>query len=386
MRYKVGIDMTYIIEDEVTGIRKYGEGLIEALTKTNKDYQIVIFVNENLKESFEKNFPNYKIIPVKFFLENSRYTRKVNIIEPIKKIKNRKIKKEKCDIIIYPYINKYVELLENQKNVITIHDLIPLDEIEDKTSAKYLKLKKENVDIMNKTKDIISISEYSKKGLLNINPEYKGKITVIPNSIEKIKQSNKSIQDIIGTDSPYIFSINSFFKHKNQITLIKAFERIKDKVPEFKLVLVGRPELGSPISEYNNIIKYLEEKSLKDRILVLSYISDEDRNALFYNTDLFVTTSMQEGFGRTPVEAAICKVPVISTKETSLPEATMNEVFYYENAKDDKELAEKILEVLNNKPSKEKLEEIANKLEKEYSEDNIAKKFSKVIEEILESK
>jgi len=117
--------------------------------------------------------------------------------------------------------------------------------------------------------------------------------------------------------------------------------------------------------------------------MVLSHISDEDRNALFYNTDLFVTTSLQEGFGRTPVEAAICKVPVISTKETSLPEATMGESYYYENGTDEKELSKKILEVINNKPSKERLEEISQKLEKEYSEANIARKYVKLIDEVL---
>lgn len=382
MKYKIGIDMTYVIQDEVTGIRKYGEGLIESISKMKKDYEIVIFVNDNLKKSFEEKFSQYKIISVKFLLKKSRYTRKVNIIEPIKNIKNSKIKKEKCDIIIYPYINKYVLLQKEQKKIITIHDLIPLDEIEDKTSSKYIKLKKEYLDIVNKTENIITISDYSKRSLMNIKPNYKGKIVVIPNSIEKLKKSSKNVYDIIKTNEPYIFSINSFFKHKNQITLIKAFERIKEKIPH-KLVLVGRPELGSPISAYNYIKKYIEEKDLKDRILVLSYISDEDRNALFYNTDLFVTTSMQEGFGRTPVEAAICKVPVISTKETSLPEVTMNEVFYYENATDDKELSEKILEVLNNKPSKEKLEEIANKLERAYSEENISKKLCSFIDEIL---
>lgn len=385
MKYKVGIDFTYIIQDEVTGIRKYGEGIIDGLSNGNKDYEIVLFVNENLKQSFEQNFPEYKIVSVKFLLSSSRYTRRLNTLNIIKKVKNQAINKEKCDLIIYPYINKYVAIMDNAKKVITIHDLIPLDLIEDKTSSRYLRLKKENVDIMNKTDNIVSISEYTKKELLKINPNFKGEITVIPNSIEKLKENSKDVKDIIKSDMPYIFSINSFFKHKNQITLVKAFEKIKDKIPH-KLVLVGRPELASPISAYNEVIDYIQKNNLEDRIDVLSYISDENRNALFYNTDLFVTTSMQEGFGRTPVEAAICKVPVISTRETSLPEATMNEVYYYENATDENELAEKMLEVLNNKPSKERLEEISKKLEEEYSEENIAKKFRNLINRILDTK
>ena len=148
----------------------------------------------------------------------------------------------------------------------------------------------------------------------------------------------------------------------------------------------GRPELGSPISAYNDIIKYVEENDLKDRVKIFSYISDEDRNCLFYNTSLFVTTSLQEGFGRTPVEAALCEVPVISTRETALPEATMNEVFYYEDALSSEELANKILEVLENMPDKETLERISKKFEKAYSEEEIANEYLEVINKCLKRK
>ncbi len=200
--------------------------------------------------------------------------------------------------------------------------------------------------------------------------------------MSNLEKSDKDVYEIIGEKVPYIFCINSFLAHKNQITLVKAFNNIKEKIPH-KLILVGRPESEKRNSRYKLITEYIEENNLKNRVKVFSFISDEDRNALFYNADLFVTTSVQEGFGRTPVEAALCKVPVISTKETALPEATMNEVFYYENAKDEKELAKKILEVLENRPTEEKLEQIAKKLEKEYSEERIAKQYIDLINEVL---
>lgn len=148
----------------------------------------------------------------------------------------------------------------------------------------------------------------------------------------------------------------------------------------------GRPETNTTISSYNEVIEYINENRLKERVKILSFITDEERNTLFHNADLFVTTSLQEGFGRTPVEAAMCNVPVISTKETSLPEATMNKVFYYENPMDDEELANKIIYVMQNRPSKEKLEEISNKFQNEYSEQNISKQFSKLIDEVLKEK
>ena len=92
---------------------------------------------------------------------------------------------------------------------------------------------------------------------------------------------------------------------------------------------------------------------------------------------------MQEGFGRTPVEAALCEVPVISTKETSLPEATMNMVYYYEPPTDENALASRILDVLQNKPTKVQLKKIANKLEVEYNEKKIIEKYINLIKQIL---
>lgn len=43
---------------------------------------------------------------------------------------------------------------------------------------------------------------------------------------------------------------------------------------------------------------------------------------LYSNASLFVSPSLMEGFGFTPIEAAIHCVPVVCTKETALYETT----------------------------------------------------------------
>lgn len=383
MKYNVGVDLTYIIDDRASGIKKYGEEIVDGLVKFNSDYNIILFVNEGLIDSYKKRFINCKIASQKFLFRNVRFIKRINRLKIIKAIKALSIKKEKCDIIIYPYVALHTVIPKKQNKIISILDLIPLDEIEDKNSKKYNKVKQENIDLMNQTNYIVTISNYSKKRLTEINPNFNGEITVIPSPVATPKKNDKTVEQIINSKEPYILTINSFYKHKNQITLLKAFDMIKDKIQN-NLVLVGRPELDSPLSAYKEVKQYIKERGLEDRVIILSGISDEDRNCLFYNADLFVTTSLQEGFGRTPVEAALCDVPVISSKETSLEEATMGEAFYYEDGKNYKDLAKRILEVLKNKPSKEKLEDISKKLKAEYSEEEIAKKYIKMIKEILE--
>ncbi len=236
MKQKIGIDFTYIMDDTATGIRKYGEEILEGLTKLGNNYEIVLFVNDALEKAFKEKFPEYKIVVIKFVLKDVRYVRRINVFNPLKTIA---MKKEQCDLIIYPYICKYTKIIKKSKKIIAILDLIPLDMIKDKTSSKYNKIKNENIKTMNKSKTIVTISEYSKKRLNEINPKFKGEIVVIPSSVSKPKETIKDVFEITKTRNPYIFSINSFLKHKNQITLVKAFEIIKNQIPH-NLVLVRK--------------------------------------------------------------------------------------------------------------------------------------------------
>lgn len=236
MKYKIGFDFTYIIDNQATGVRKHGEEILEGLAKLNNDYEIVLFVNKMLTDVFQKKFPQYRIVPVKYWFKDIKYVRRINRIGITQIVT---MQKEKCDLILHPYTSSFTPIIKNKKKIITIHDVIPLDEIKNKNSWKYKRVKKQNINMMNKSKYIITISEYSKKRLMDINPEYHGEIIVIPNSVSRLKETDKDVSEIIKDNVPYIFCINSFFKHKNQITLVKAFNRIKDKIPH-KLVLVRK--------------------------------------------------------------------------------------------------------------------------------------------------
>ena len=134
-------------------------------------------------------------------------------------------------------------------------------------------------------------------------------------------------------------------------------------------------------SVWNEMQKYIQDNQLSSRVKLLFRVKDEERNWLLANAALFATPSLFEGFGRTPVEAAICKVPVISTKETSLFEATQGLCNYVKNATDEKEFAELMLNIIENPPKEKRLEEIAKKLACIYQAENCAKKYMQAFQE-----
>ena len=130
----------------------------------------------------------------------------------------------------------------------------------------------------------------------------------------------------------FLLCINSLTKHKNLITLVKAFHKLikNPRISEsLKLVIAGAKWNGA-----NEITDYIADNRLQERIVVTGFLTDGQLQYLYHHAKIFVTPSLYEGFGMTPIEAMAAGCPVISSKETSLYEVTMGRAAYYEPAKD----------------------------------------------------
>lgn len=165
----------------------------------------------------------------------------------------------------------------------------------------------------------------------------------------------------------YILCINTLAKYKNADTLVKAFGLIKDQV-EHKLIFVGSDVSG----RWQELQALASEYSCENRILRLSDLSDENIVALYQHASLFVTPSTYEGFGYTPIEAAMYGCPVISSRCTALPETTQELLYYYDPVMSEKALAQKMMEVLCNPPSRERLLQISQTFKEAYDIDSQA--------------
>ena len=173
------------------------------------------------------------------------------------------------------------------------------------------------------------------------------------------------VSSIVG-QAPYVLSVNTLAPHKNLITLLRAYRIIKDQIDE-NLVLVG---LRGHNAE--QIAAYVRDNGLSDRVLLTGYISEEELQGLYVKAGLFVTTSLYEGFGMSPVEAIGSCTPTISTRATSLPEVTQELAHYYEPATDEQALAATMREVLLLRESIEGLAWKAQKVRDMYAPKTIA--------------
>ena len=143
-----------------------------------------------------------------------------------------------------------------------------------------------------------------------------------------------------------IGDVANFGDSKDQITLIRAIERLRGEIPGLKCRLVGSgPELV-------RCHDYVADANLGD---IVEFIPEMDHLQLpdFYRSlDLFVSPSWAEGFCCTFMEAVGCGTPIMGCMGVSVDEAIMPDehhlwLFAPQNVD---ELVKKILYFYRNRP------------------------------------
>ena len=213
------------------------------------------------------------------------------------------------------------------KKYTILHDAIPLvnNNSKNKKQVWFYSL----VKSINKDDFYFANSEFTKNDFLKyvntFTPEH---ITVIPLSTGKLyrKTEDKTVIDLvkqkynIPSDKKYVFSLCSLNKRKNLIFSIRNFLKFieKNDLNNLIIVLGGAYFDGFEKILQENLLEYGDD--LKNKILHIGYVDDNDLSALYSSAEMFLFPSLYEGFGMPVLEAMQCGLPVICSNCTSLPE------------------------------------------------------------------
>lgn len=111
-------------------------------------------------------------------------------------------------------------------------------------------------------------------------------------------------------------SVNRLMSHKRVDMQIKAFE----KLPNEKLIIVGSYENSRHFKKHANYIKSIKPKNVEIR----SWVTEKELLELYATCKGFITTSKDEDFGLTPIEAMASGKPVIAGNEGGYKETIIN--------------------------------------------------------------
>lgn len=154
-----------------------------------------------------------------------------------------------------------------------------------------------------KATKVIANSEITKKDLLEqvkLNPSFV-KVIYNPLNIPNCNQSNIHSKE---PEAKKIIACGRLISKKNFADLIKAMPILKQNYPHIKLYILGQGP------EEENLKKLIQEMSLEDCVSLEGF--QDDPFSYYASADVFVQTSLWEGFGYVLAEAMACGTPVVA--------------------------------------------------------------------------
>ncbi|NMT63789.1 glycosyltransferase family 4 protein [Marinobacter orientalis] len=171
-----------------------------------------------------------------------------------------------------------------------------------------------------------------------------------------------------------LFVASHSFERKGGVTLLNAFRKVRESLPEAQLVLVGRDwNIDEPGVEVHG---FLDKRDPVD---------NEKYQQLFRNASMFVMPSFNEAFGEVFVEAMSHGLPCIGTNTGVMPEIICgNNAGEVIEPGDVEALAENILGSLSDPQAlREKGEAGHVAVKSEYTWDKVTGRINEVVSSFL---
>jgi glycosyltransferase involved in cell wall biosynthesis len=172
-----------------------------------------------------------------------------------------------------------------------------------------------------KAKRIVTVSEFSKRDIINQYNVSGDKIDVVYNGANELyKPINEGLKtktrDRYTGGSPYFLFVGAVHPRKNIARLFRAFDIFKQQDKDnIKLLIVGNKKWWTrEIRESYESMKYADE------VLFSGRLPADELHKVIASALSLTYVSYFEGFGIPILEAFYCDVPVITSNITSMPE------------------------------------------------------------------
>ncbi|MEX1112494.1 MAG: glycosyltransferase family 1 protein [Candidatus Andersenbacteria bacterium] len=309
---KIAIDARAILW---TGIATYVKNLLLQYAATSSSHQFVVLIPDRWEQQARKTIgklpEQFTLVPVTAsyysWQEQTIFLRQLNALD--------------VDFVHFTHFN--VPLLYRKPYVVTIHDATRFIFPGQKHQHLLKQLMYEVVfsRAVARACHVIFVTEHTRREVEALPLSLPKNSSVIYEGIhdrffEPIGAlQRQKVRSLIGTSNPYLLYVGVWMSHKNIRRILDSFVELRNRYPDLKLVITGKPVPG-----YTNALRYAQRLNVVDHVIFPGYVSNELLPALYSEAACFVFPSLYEGFGLPPLEAAACGTPVVTSNVSSLPE------------------------------------------------------------------
>jgi len=260
------------------------------------------------------------------------------------------IKIYKIDVCWFPSNTFPIYKVNNVKYIVTIHDIIFLDDtIVPKNIYQKIGKFYRAFNISKGINKIDEITSVSFAALKEINDYFNIKVRlndnqVLYNSVDlKFDFDDNILKKLNVENKKYIYTISGNAPHKNLPFLLESFSIFNQKYKDYKIVISGVPKSQHNLYNFENII-------------LTNFISEDEKSSLIRHADFFVFASLKEGFGIPLIEAMSLNKNILASNISVFREigkqyvnyfSPTNKRFLIEYYKRDKKMNNDLTEVHN---------------------------------------
>ena len=220
------------------------------------------------------------------------------------------------DLLHIPHNFEWVR--KPEKTIVTIHDALFFAQPDEVYDYEYAQ--RTYPTLAKRCRGIITCSESSKQDIMKYMGVDETKIFVCPWGYRTdLFHPNKGKK----TGYPYFLCVSCSTGRKNTMAVIKAYEMLLRQKPMHELVLVW-PNPPDAALEYCN------KDHLRNHIYITNDVDDERLSVLYNEATALFFPSRYEGFGLPVLESMACGTPVVTCRNSSLPEVGGDAALYVE--------------------------------------------------------
>ncbi|MHB1921502.1 MAG: glycosyltransferase family 4 protein [Chitinophagaceae bacterium] len=320
---RIAVNTRFLISDRLEGIGRYTEEVLRRMTCSHPEHDFIFF--------FDRPYD-----PV--FLFSSNITGVV-LGPPARDpflwwwwLEWRipaALKKYRADLFFSP--DGFLSKRTLVPTLIVMHDLAfeQYPDLLEKRRSRYLR--KNSPLFARKAAGIATVSEFSREDICNRYGISPAKIQVIYNGVSEIFhplewEEREQVKEQFAGGCEYFICVGAIHPRKNLLQLLRAFSLFKRRLrSSMKLILVGRVAwMGE------DFLEALKTFYFRGDVVLTGYVKAQVLASLVGAAYALVYPSLWEGFGLPVVEALSCRVPVVASQRSGIPEAGGDAALYFD--------------------------------------------------------
>jgi glycosyltransferase involved in cell wall biosynthesis len=341
MPLRIGINALYLIPGGVGGTEIYLRSLLAGLAGIDANNTYFLFTNDETGSGLAPDQANFHREP----LGVRAAFRPGRIVAEQTKLPSRS-RKLKLDVLLNPGFT--APLLCPCPCVTVFHDL------QHKRHPEFFRW----FDLpfwrallygsAHRAAHLIAVSEETKKDLLSfyrLNPK---RISVVPHGVDpeffEIGRRRKS-----GQVDPVLLCVSTLHPHKNLERLIRVFVRLRERLPDWRLVIAGLRGFHAGTLE-----RQVDSLQACGFVRLTGWIPRTELYDLFLHASAFVYPSTFEGFGMPVLEALAAGIPAACSAAEPMPSVAGAAAVYFDPMNDDA-MMKSLVEVTTNPATRARL-------------------------------